>query len=262
MNHRIRRPAVLGSIAAAAVALSLGTSLPANAGVSGGPSYSATTTGFQVGPALAGFARVFNDVRATVTFPFITGARSQVNLLLQATGGAGPTAELSLVYDGGLTNTWTLEWGYSPTGAAPTLSSAVPLTRVTNSPFYLEIHYSTKSHELAFLAGSENAPTVRARITGVHATFLSPAAEVASLTQKADTLPAGAPQATLTRIGVTQLLSPGIPSGPTRRLPFDAVNLHEILATVSGEMAVPGNPVTLGDSGFGAGSQFTVVALL
>ena len=89
MNHRIRRPAVLGSIAAAAVALSLGASLPANAGVSGGPSYSATTTGFQVGPALAGFARAFNDVRATVTFPFITGARSQVNLLLEEFARAG-----------------------------------------------------------------------------------------------------------------------------------------------------------------------------
>src|ERR1700729_940300 len=125
MYLRIRGPGVLGSIAAAAVALSLGTSLPASAGVSGGPSYSATTTGFRAQPGVGGSATAFNDVRATVTFPFITGARSQVNLLLQAEGGAGAAAELSLVYDGGLSNTWTLEWGYSPTGA-PTLSGPHP----------------------------------------------------------------------------------------------------------------------------------------
>jgi hypothetical protein len=259
MNRRIRGPAMLGSVAATAVALSLATSLPASAGVFGAPSYSATTTGVQVTPGF-GPAQAFNDVRATVTFPFITGARSQVNLLLQAANGEGAAAELSLVYDGGLSNTWTLEWGYSPTGVPARLSAAIPLTQVTNSPFYLEIHYSTKSHELAFLAGSENAPTVRAHISGVHGTFSAPAAEVASISQRADTLPAGALQATLTRIGVTQLLRPANPSSPTRRLSLNAELLHEIVATVSGEMATPANPQTLEGSGLGAGSRFTVVA--
>jgi hypothetical protein len=259
MNRKIRTPAMLGSIAATAVALSLGTSLPASAGGFGAPSYSATTTGYQVTPG-TGPAQAFNDVRATVTFPFITGARSQVNLLLQAAGGEGAAAELSLVYNGGASNTWTLKWGYSPTGV-PRLSAAVPLTQVTNSPFYLEIHYSTKSHELAFLAGRENAPAVRARVSGVHGTFSAPATEVASITQRADTLPAGALQATVTRVGVTQLLSPGDPSSPTRRLSLDAELLHEIVATVSGEMATPSNPQTLAGSDFGAGSRFTVTAI-
>jgi hypothetical protein len=260
MNRMIRSPAVLGSIAATAVALSLGSARPANAGVFGAPSYSATTTGYQVTPG-TGPAQAFNDVRATVTFPFITGARSQVNLLLQAANGAGAAAELSLVYDGGISNTWTLKWGYSPAGL-PRLSAAIPIMRVTNSPFYLEIHYSTKSHELAFLAGRENSPTARARVSGVHGTFSSPAVQVASLTQPADTLPAGALQATLTRIGVTQLLRPADPSSPTRRLSFGAELLHQIVATKSGKMAAPGNPVTLSGSGLGAGSRFTTYAAL
>jgi hypothetical protein len=258
MYRKIRRPVMLGAIAASAVALSLGCALPANAGGFGAPSYSATTTGFQVTPGTRP-AQAFNDVRATVTFPFITGARSQVNLLLQAANGAGAAAELSLVYNGGTSNEWTLKWGYSPAGV-PRLSAVIPLTQVTNSPIYLEIHYSTESHELAFLAGSENAPTVRARVSGVHGTFSAPAAEVASITQRADTLPAGALQATLTRVGVTQLLSPGNPSSPTRRFSLDAEFLHEVLATVSGEMATSSNPLTLALSDFGAGSRFTVTA--
>jgi hypothetical protein len=260
MNRAIRRPAVLGSIAATAVALSLGSALPASAGVFRAPSYSATTTGYQVTRGTAS-PQGFNDVRATVTFPFITGARSQVNLLLQAAGGAGATAELSLAYDGGISNTWTLKWGYSPAGL-PRLSAAIPLTRVTNSPFYLEIHYSTRSHDLAFLAGRESAPTARARVSGVHGTFSAPAVQVASLTQPAETLPAGAPQVTLTRIGVTQLLRPASPSSPTRRLSFGAELLDEIVATKSGEMASPGNPVTLSNSELGAGSRFTTYARL
>jgi hypothetical protein len=261
MIRKFRSPAVLGSIAAgAAVALSVGSAVPANAGVFGAPSFSATTTGYQVTPG-TGSAQAFNDVRATVTFPFITGARSQVNLLLQAANGAGAAAELSLVYDGGTSNEWTLKWGYSPTGR-PRLSAAIPLTQVTNSPFYLEIHYSTKSHVLAFLAGRENAPAARAQVSGVHGTFSSPAVEVASLTQRADTLPAGALQATMTRIGITQLLRPASPSSPTRRLSFGAELLHQVVATKSGHMAVPGNPVTLSSSELGAGSRFSIYATL
>jgi hypothetical protein len=67
------------------------------------------------------------NVRATVTFPFITGATSQVNLLLQHARGTGPAAELSLVYNGGRSNEWTLKWGYSATSAKPALHTVIPL---------------------------------------------------------------------------------------------------------------------------------------
>jgi hypothetical protein len=258
MKRRIRHPAGLGIIsAAAATALSLGTAAPASANVTGALGYSATTCGYQVNSALSGQA--FNDVRATVTFPFVTGGRTQANLILQGASGAGPTAELSLVYNGGSSNVWTLSWGYSSSGR-PALSVAIPVTLVTNSPFYLEIHYSTAGHELVFLAGREGAPVVRERVSGVSATFGAPAAQVASVAQPADTLPVGAPEGLFSRVGVTRLLSPADPASPTQRLTFAAEPLHETLATVSGQMVAPGNLPTLSPTSLGAGSQFHVTA--
>lgn len=101
---------------------------------------------------------------------------------------------------------------------------------------------------------------MRASVSGVRATFGAPAAQVASLAQPADTLPAPAPQAIFSRVGVTRLLSPQDPSSPTQRLPFAAEPLHETLATVSGQMAGPGNPPTLEPSAISVGSAFRVIA--
>jgi hypothetical protein len=247
MHLRIHRPAVLGAAAAAALALSLGPATAADAGVTGPVTYTTTTAGYQVRGTQA-----FNDLRATVTFPFIFDALSQVNLLLQGTAGAGPTAELSFVYNGGNSNEWTLNWGYSATSATPALHVVTPRQEVTNSPFYLEIHYSTKTHEVAFLGGDESDPTVMARVTGVTGRFAAPAVEVV------DSDPAQGLQASFTRVGVTELLRPASLASPTRRLSLAAESLRQLTATQSGKPPAPGNKAVLVPSKLGSGSGFTV----
>jgi hypothetical protein len=114
MDHVIRG---LPAVAAALIAVAgLGLGMPAGAGasVNGQVVYTTATAGYQVHGASA-----FNDVRATVAFPFITGATSQASLLLRHGPGAGPAAELSFVCNGGRSNEWTLMWGYSATSAPP-----------------------------------------------------------------------------------------------------------------------------------------------
>jgi hypothetical protein len=255
--HRIigGLPAVAAAMVAAA-GLSLATSATAGASVNGHVSYTTTTAGYQVNSA-----QDFNDVRATVTFPFITGATSQVDLLLQHASGAGPTAQLSLTYNGGRSNEWTLKWGYSATSTAPALQTVIPLTEVTNDPTYVEIYYSTSSHQIVFLTGTEGHTVVVHRVTGVHGQFSAPAVEVASLYQSASTLPVGAQQASFTRVGVTELLSPRNPSSPTRRLTFSAVSLDTIEATASGKPPTSASPLSLVPYPLGAGSAFPVVAV-
>lgn len=255
MNRAIRRLLAIATALATAAGLSLGTSIMVSANVNGHVIYTTTAAGYQVHSAKA-----FNDVRATVTFPFITGATSQVNLLLQHTRGAAPTAELSLVYNGGRSNEWTLKWGFSPTSTTPALHTVMPRVEVTNSPVYLEIHYSTKSHQIVFSAGSERHPVVRHTVSGVHGQFSAPIVEVASVYQLADTLPAGAEQASFSRVGVTELLNPGNPSSPTKPLTLAAESLDTFEATVSGQPPMPANPLTLVPSRPQAGSAFQVIA--
>ncbi len=256
MHHIIRCLSAVGAALVAAAGLSLATSATAGASVNGHVTYTTTTAGYQVRSATD-----FNDVRATVTFPFITGATSQVNLLLQHAPGAGPTAMLSLVYNGGRSNEWTLKWGYSATSATPALQVVTPLVEVTNNPTYVEIYYSTGSRQIVFLTGTESHSVVVHRVTGVRGQFSAPAVEVASLYQKASTLPVSAQQAAFTRVGVTQLLSPGNPSSPTRRLTLRAVSLDTIKATVSGKPPTSANPLTLVPYPPGTGSAFQVVAV-
>lgn len=255
MNRVLRRLLAMAAALVTAAGLSLGTSIMARASVNGNIIYTTTAAGYQVHSAKA-----FNDVRATVTFPFITGATSQVNLLLQNSPNAAPTAELSLVYNGGYSNEWTLNWGYSATSTTPALHTVMPLVQVTNNAIYLEIHYSTKSHQIVFFAGTEGHNVVRHRVSGVHSQFSAPIVEVASLYQPADTLPAGAEQASFSRVGVTELLNPGNPSSPTKRLTLAAESLDTFQATVSGQPPTPANPLTLVPKPPHAGSAFRVVA--
>lgn len=252
MNRMNRGPAVLASLVAGVLALSLGTAGVAGAGVTK-TIYTTDTAGYQVSGTHA-----YNDVRSTVTFEFITGATSQVNLLLKGASRAGPTAQLSLTFNGGFSNEWTLKWGYSATGAVPKLSTVIPLVLVTDAPTFVEIHYSTKTRQLVFLAGSEKSPTVVERVSGVRAQFTAPAIEVQN--ESANSLPIGARQAQFTRAGLTQLLNPASPGSPTKRLGLSAASLTDIWATSTGQPPTPDNPPTLVPSSLGAGSGFTVEA--
>ncbi len=131
---------------------------------------------------------------------------------------------------------------------------------VRGAPVYLEIHYSTKTHVLTFLAGREQAPVARASVAGVQGTFSAPAAEVTSLPPGAQFLPAHVTQALFTRVGVTELLQPANPSSPTKRLTLAAESLGETLATTSGLPPTVNDEVTFAPSSLGAGSQFSVAA--
>jgi hypothetical protein len=249
----------LPAVAAALIAVAgLGLGMPAGAGasVNGQVIYTTATAGYQVHGASA-----FNDVRATVTFPFITGATSQASLLLRHGPGAGPAAELSFVYNGGRSNEWTLMWGYSATSAPPALHAVIPLVEVANTPAYVEIHYSTKARQVVFLSGTESHPVVVQRVSGVNARFSAPVVEMSSLSQPAATLPRGAQQAAFSRVGICQLLSPANPSSPTRRLTLGAVSLDTLKATVTGKPPTSANPLTLVPYPLGAGSAFQVVAV-
>ena len=146
----------------------------------------------------------------------------------------------------------------------PTTSSTrvIPLAEVTNGAFYLEIHYSTGTHQIVFVAGpSERGSTVRHRVPGAYGKFSAPAVEVASIYQPASALPIGALQASFSQVGVSQLLNPRNPSSPAKRLTLNAESLNTVEATVSGQAPTAGNPLTLVPSRLGAGSAFTVTAV-
>jgi hypothetical protein len=70
--------------------------------------------------------------------------------------------------------------------AATALVAAAGLSLGTSAAAGASVNgYSTKSHQIVFLAGTEGHPDVAHRVAGVHGQFSAPAVEVASL------LPAG-----------------------------------------------------------------------
>lgn len=260
----IRRLIVAGLASAAVI---LGLAIPAGAAV----------TTVAATPDLAGYQvagnglHAYNDVRATFTEAATSTSNAAVYLQESVTAG-GFTAELAEVRGtAACPGAFELQAG-TGTVAAPGPLPAASLSTgplggavicvPAGQPFYLDVHYSTLLRTAAFVAGPNefgNTNTLGQVVIGFRL-FRAPAlgAHYTSL----PVLPSvSAPQVSLTRVGLTQLLAPTARRGGTNgRITFASQSLTEVVATPSGGPVTVANRAYLVPSGFGAGSSFSVTA--
>lgn len=260
----------VGALAGAGIGLA--SAVPASAAVVNGPAY----TTLNPGPALAGYEvngnglKAYNDVRGTAHIP--VGSTSNAALFLQtSTVTGGHTSELALVHGASFcaSDQWGLEYGWG-VPSAPGPLALVFLHQVPGPAIcvnaggseYLEVHYSTKLRQIAYVAGANefgNTNTLVAVPVGFQE-FFAPAIGVHYTDSS---LPGvSTPQASFTRDGLTSLDNPHARAGGTNnRLNLASQSTLEVEA-VPGPSTTPTvlNPVFLNTSAFGSGGSFSVTA--
>lgn len=266
MRHLLYKAAAALAAAALAGALSAAA---AGAAIVNGPAY----TNLSPGPALAGYQvngnglRAYNDVRGTAFIP--SGSTSNLAVYLQTNASSGgQTAELALVRGAFFCSAtqWGLEYGYGA-AAAPGPLALVTLTEASGavclnagSSYYLEVHYSTLLHEIAFVAGPTETDnnTLNSVSSGGLQIFRAPAVGV-HYTSALPTV--NTEQASFTRDGLTSLDHPTWPHGGTNsRLNLASQNTLLVDALPTGTAPTVLDPVFLAPSVFGSGGSFSVNA--
>jgi hypothetical protein len=224
-----------------------------------------------------------NDVRGTDQLPADESTATPANsiggwLILQQLTTGGSTVELAEVYDDTASTCpaadATLTWsGETPVDAAKggplALADLVPLAGDGNeiclpgsASFYGELHYSTSTGVVSFIAGpSEADNNVLAQIGHVWGSFLAPAVGFLTTTGAvAAGLTPGSVQGRWSRVGVTEPAGSNVGAVAGQRITFDWFKLREWVVTVDGFPLSAGDPELAGPTLLpAAGSMFDVV---
>jgi hypothetical protein len=293
MHSTLNRLALAGGAFIAASALALAASGTAgaaatpnatpDAGVINGPFYNQEEAGYQLQSTVN-----FNEVRETIHIP--AGSSSSPFIDLAQTVNGGLTYAIGLV-ENPFSGNYYLEGieGFSfdglntgvplPTNIAfphlvqlPTLGhpAGSPLFNTsTGGSYYVEVHYSTKEHLVQYVAGptEDDAAVLNVGTTGflTHVIFNAPASETLSLANLfgfGGLLPISTPQASFTRIGVTEPAGSNVGGIAGTRVTFDFFALDEAEATThGGPPTISTNPPTLVPSPAlpGPGSAYGII---
>jgi hypothetical protein len=282
---------MLAASGLATVALLASSGIANAAGVVNGPNITGPGT---LGTSIAGYevssTVPFNEVRAIVNIP--AGSKSDVDLALQQTVNGGYTTAIRLHLENfGALSGWVLQVANDPFfGGNSEVGTFNPRQIPTSGPFgwfdvgsigggagsplffnntggtyYLEVHQSTATHTIAYVAGpaETNAATLAKTFNfNGHLAFSAPAVEASLTAGAAATLGLGAPQASFSRVGVTEPAGPNVGGTAGTRITRDFFNTVQTLAALFGPNA-PGvsNPLTLvtGPSLPGTGSAFGAI---
>jgi hypothetical protein len=283
---------------ASAVALAVGglglTAAAANAAPAAprpnvvvGTNYQSNLAGYQV---FGNGSQKYNEVRGTVTLPAsenstVAGGTVAIGMIMQEDVNGGQTAGMGFVYnakalDSSITcssTQWTLMAGTAfdnPIGPIPLddldallNDSAVPVGSPDyiclngGQSYYLEIHYSTHDHTVAFLAGPNEFNDVSQLLTvqcRAFDGFENPAIGT-FVDSGLEDLTDGSVQGSWTRDGLTQPAGFNTKFGKAgARIPFAYPSTQLVESTVSGGAPTPGNVLTLFPSAFGTGASFSV----
>jgi hypothetical protein len=285
---------MLAASGLATVALLASSGIANAAGVVNGPNITGPGT---LGTSIAGYeissTVAYNEVRAIVTIP--AGSKSDVDLALQQTVNGGYTTAIRLHLENfGALSGWVLQVANDPifggNAEVGTFNPAqIPLGSIihpngwfdvgsigggegdplffnnTGGTYYLEVHESTSTHTIAYVAGptETNAATLDKTFNfNGHLNFSAPAVEASLSAGVAPTLGLNAPQASFARVGVTEPSGENIKTIGGARVTLDAFNTVQTLAALFGPNPPSvANPLTLvtGPSLPGTGSAFGVM---
>jgi hypothetical protein len=267
---------MLAASGLATVAL-LGSSAAANAAATiNGPFPNIGEAGYQVQSAVQ-----FNEVRATIHVP--AGSTTSSFIALQQTVNGGKTYAIGLYADAAGNFILAVVEGITVNTATgvplpvsviaphiiplPTLGApaGTPLfSNQTGGSYYVELHYSTKESLVQYIAGPTETDAAVLNVAPdlgftFNEAFHAPAVE--TLNFGGINLPISTPQASFTRVGLTEPAGWNTGGIAGTRVTFDYFALDEAEATGNGGGITIGNPATLLPSPAlpGVGSAFGVI---
>jgi hypothetical protein len=279
---------MLAASGLATVALLASSGIANAAGVVNGPNI--TGPGTVGNQSIAGYeissTVPFNEVRAIVNIP--AGSKSDVDLALQQTVNGGYTTAIRLHLENfGALSGWVLQVANDPffgdnhevgtfdpaqipnfawfdVGSIGGGAGSPLFFNNTGGTYYLEVHESTATHTIAYVAGpSETNAATLAKTFNFNGrlNFSAPAVEGSVGAATAATLGLNAPQVSFSRVGVTEPAGHNVGGVAGTRITFDFFNTVQSLATLFGTAPSVANPLTLvtGPSLPGTGSAFGVM---
>jgi hypothetical protein len=282
---------MLAASGLATVALLSASGIANAAGVTNGPNITGPTTH---GTSIAGYELSstvsFNEVRAIVNIP--AGSKSDVDLALQQTVNGGYTTAIRLHLESfGALSGWVLQvandpffgsndevgtfnpgqipgggaFGWQNVGSIGGGAGDPLFFNNTGGTYYLEVHESTATHTIAYVAGpaETNAATLSKEFNfNGHLNFSAPAVEASLPAAVAPSLGLNSPQASFSRVGVTEPAGSNVGGVAGTRVTFDFFNQVQTLAALFGANPPSvANPLTLGTGPSlpGTGSAFGVL---
>jgi hypothetical protein len=230
----------------------------------------------------------YNEIRGTVTLPssenlVVDPDTVAIGMIMQQDVDGGVTAALGFVYDaGGSSKCASDQWTLMANTGTPSTPGPIPLSALdlltnesavpASSPsdiclndgqsYYLEIHYSTHLHEVAYVAGpsefGDNSDIGSDNIsagTGFQNPAIGTFINAPGLTDLTD----GSVQGSWTRDGLTQPAGFNSKFGAAgARIPFSYPSTQLVESTEDGGVPTVSNLLTLVPSAFGAGASFSV----